>query len=322
MRVLVTGSTGFVGGHLVEALGRKGDEVTALVRSPRKAQRFIGTGITTMEGDLHDTEVLAIAADGQEVVFHVAGLVAARDEDEFLRVNRDGTANLVQAAKRGGCGRIVLVSSLAAAGPSDRNQPRSGEEPAHPVTAYGRSKLAGEAVVRECGLPWTILRPPMVYGPWDTEVFKVFRVAKHGFAPVFGEGDQRLCAVYGPDLADALVSVAERDETVGRTYYPCHPEVFTSREFAEAAGRALGRRVRVFGVAEKVARAVLKLSGTVARLRGRATVLNPDKGNEFFAPAWTADPSPLTDDTGWTAAHDLAAGLEATVSWYRGQGWL
>ena len=184
MKALVTGATGFVGSHLAEALRRRGDEVTALVRSPAKAAALGPLGVRVLPGGLDDPDSLARAAEGQDVVFHVAGLVAARDEAEFLRVNRDGTAGLVAAAARARVGRFVYVSSMAAGGPADRGRPLTGTEPPNPVTAYGRSKLAGETAVKAGSLPWVIMRPPTVYGPRDREVLKVFRMARWGVAPV------------------------------------------------------------------------------------------------------------------------------------------
>lgn len=330
MKALVTGATGFVGGHLAEALRQQGAEVTALVRSPAKAAHLGSLGVRTVAGDLHHHPALREAVRGQDVIYHVAGLVAARDEAEFLQGNREGTRNLLAAIaeQRGDrVPRFVLVSSMAAGGPAPRGRPLTGTEPAAPVTAYGRSKLAGEQVVRESGLPWTIVRPPMVYGPRDTEVLKVFRIARRGLAPVFGDGTQELSAVFGPDLAAALVAAGGSDATVGRTYYACHPEVFSSAEFVLAVGRALapaggGPPVRVLRLPAALARLALTLTGAAARLAGQATILTPDKANEFFQPAWTGDPTPFAQDAGWRAAHDLSAGLAETVRWYREHGWL
>ncbi|MDH3458348.1 MAG: sugar nucleotide-binding protein, partial [Gemmatimonadota bacterium] len=192
----------------------------------------------------------------------------------------------------------------------------------HPVTAYGRSKLAAEDAVRTTALDWTIVRPPIVYGPRDREVLKLFKVARLGVAPVFGSGEQELSAVYGPDLAEALVAVAGTPQAVGQTYYACHPARFTSAELIGHIGRALGKRVRPLRLPAGLARPLLGVTATIARLSGRATVLNPDKANEFFQPAWTADPAALTRDTGWHAAHDLAAGMSDTAAWYRNAGWL
>jgi nucleoside-diphosphate-sugar epimerase len=322
MRALVTGATGFVGGHLVEVLRRQGVEVTALARSPRKAESLSGLGVRVVPGDLHDAAALANAVEGQEVVYHVAGVVAARDESEFLRANRDGTANLVRAGAAAGRPRIVLVSSMAAAGPAIPGRPLTGAEVPAPVTAYGRSKLESERVVTASGLPWTIVRPPTVYGPRDREVLKVFRIARWGIAPVFGDGKQQLSAVHGADLGDALAAIGATPATSGRTYYACHPEVFTSAEFVRAIAAAMGKRVAVVPVAHGLGRTMLAVTEAGARLSRRPTILTRDKANEFFQLAWTGDPAALTQDTGWRAAHDLRSGLADTYQWYRSAGWL
>jgi nucleoside-diphosphate-sugar epimerase len=323
MKALVTGATGFVGSHLVEALVQQGDEVTALVRSPRKAALLEHLQVRLIPGDLHNHEALRAAVDGQDVIHHVAGLVAARDQAEFLRANRDATANLLRAVREtGGAPRFVLVSSMAAGGPAKRGQPRMGDEPGNPVTQYGKSKLEGEAVVRAANVPWTIIRPPMVYGPRDREVLKVFKLARSGVAPVFGDGSQELSAIYGPDLARALIAAAQSLGTVGGVYYACHPEIFQSGELVRRVGTALGKQVRVISLPDWLARGALSLTGLAARIAGQATILTPDKANEFLQPAWTGDPGPLIAESGWQPEFDLARGLSATATWYREAGWL
>lgn len=322
MRALVTGATGFVGSHLVEALQNSSIEVTGLARSASKAADLARQGVRVVSGDLHDTAGLELAVRDQDVVYHVAGVVAARDEAEFLRFNRDGTRNLLAAVERQGGPRFVLVSSLAAGGPAPRGAPLTGTEPPHPVTAYGRSKLAAEHIVRSSSLPWSIVRPPIVYGPRDREVLKVFRLARLGLAPVFGAGDQELSAVHAADLAQALIAVAGAATTIGGTYQACHPQVFTSGELGQAVGAAMGRSVVSLRVPQVVGRALLAITEASARLTRQVTILTTDKANEFFQPAWTGDPSLLTRDTGWRARYDLSSGLADTYQWYRKAGWL
>ena len=322
MKTLVTGATGFVGSHLAEALRRHGDEVTVLARSASKAAALAPLGVRVVAGDLHDRTALQLAAEGQDVIYHVAGVVAARSEADFLAANRDGTRNLVEAAERAGTGRFVLVSSMAAAGPTIKGRPLRGDEAPRPVTAYGRSKLAAEQVVTGSRLAWSVIRPPMVYGPRDQEVLKVFRLARLGLAPVLGDGTQELSAVHGADLAAALVAAGTAAAAAGRTYYACHPEVFTGAEMARAVGRAMGRSLAVIRVPAPIGRGVLMVTEAAARLTGRTTILTADKANEFFQPAWTGDPAPLTRDTGWQATRDLRTGLEETYRWYRSAGWL
>lgn len=322
MNALVTGATGFVGSHLVEALRTRGFQVTALARSHIKARVLADQGVRVVAGDLHDTSALHRAVAGQDVIFHVAGLVAARDEAEFLRGNRDGTRNLLEAAEREARPRFILVSSLAAAGPAGRGRPLTGGETPRPVTAYGRSKLAAEQLVSESSLRWSVVRPPIVYGPRDREVLKVFRLARLGVAPVFGDGAQELSAVHAADLAEALVAAGESPAAIGGIYAACHPEVFSSAQFGRAVGAAMGRRVSTIRIPASVGRALLSLTESTSRLTRRATILTADKANEFFQPAWTADPAPLTRDTGWQARYDLATGLSDTYAWYRRAGWL
>jgi nucleoside-diphosphate-sugar epimerase len=322
MRALVTGATGFVGSHLAEALHRRGDEVTALVRSPRKAEALAPLGVRVVPGDLDDVRSLASAVEGQEVVFHVAGLVAARNEDEFMRCNRDGSARLAAAAAGAGVARFVMVSSMAAGGPAKPGRPLTGTEPARPVTAYGRSKLAAETAITAGTLPWVIVRPPTVYGPRDREVLKVFRIARLGIAPVLGDGHQQLSAVHGADVAPALIAAGTAAATVGKIYYACHPEIVTGADLVRAVGSAMGRRLSLVHVPEPVGRALLGVTEASARIAGRPTILTRDKANEFFQDAWIGDPAPLARDSGWRASYDLTSGLADTYRWYRSAGWL
>jgi len=322
MKALVTGGTGFVGGHLIEVLLRQGDAVTALIRSPTKAAGLAERGVRLIPGDLTETEALRTAARDQEVIYHVAGAIAARDEAEFLGVNREGTARLVEAAAEVSDARLVLVSSLAAGGPVARGERLRDDEPPRPVTAYGRSKLAGEEVVRRGRLAWTIMRPPAVYGPNDAQMLRVFRAARLGVMPVFGDGKQELSLVYGPDLAEALAAAGRSTAAAGGVFYPCHPEILTSTSVVQEIARAMRRRVRLVRLPRWVARPALRLASTTAAITGRRTILTPDKANEFFAPAWTSDPTALQRATGWRASHDLASGAVTTAEWYRAAGWL
>lgn len=324
MKALVTGGTGFVGSHLMDRLIAAGDEVTALVRSPAKAAGLHERGVRLVPGDLDDLEALRLAAAGQEAVYHVAALVGARSEAEFLRANRDGTANLVGAVEAVAPGaRFVLVSSLAAVGPSERGRPRAAGAPPAPVTMYGRSKLAAEAVVRASRLPWVIARPPAVYGPRDRDNFlALFRLARYRLCPIFGDGTQELSLVYVTDLAAGLRHLALSPAAVGQAYFLNHPEVVTSGDLLREIGRIRGARVRLVPLPRPIAVAALGIAGGVAGLLDRKTILHPDKAHEFYQPAWCGDPQPLIQATGWTPQFDMASGLRAVHHWYREQRWL
>jgi len=322
VKAFVTGGTGFVGAHLVQALRARGDQVTCLVRNAAKAQALGWTDVRLVRGDLDDAAALRDGCAGADVIYHVAGRISARDLDEFMRANRDGTANVLEAAAQEPPRRFVLVSSLAAAGPTVPGQPIDETRPPSPVTPYGQSKLAAELLVRAMAGSWTIVRPPTVYGEWDREVLKVFKLARAGLAPVFGDGSQELSIIYAGDLAAALVAAATAPATARRVYYAAHPDVTTSRELVRAIGRAVGRQPRIVPLPGPLARALLWTIGSIAHLAGRATLLSGDKAAEFLAPAWTCRPDALARDAGWRAETDLETGLRRTAAWYRKKGWL
>jgi nucleoside-diphosphate-sugar epimerase len=325
VRVFVTGGTGFVGSHVVRALAARGHVPVCLVRDPRKAAGVFGPEAPALVvGDLTDAPVLARGVAGADAIVHVAGLIAARSRAELYAVNVDGTRAVAAAALAAGVRRFVHVSSLSAAGPADGAvEPGSGGA-ARPVSDYGRSKLAGEAPVRELTVPWTILRPPAVYGPRDLEFLRLFRIARRGLTPVFGGGAQRLSLVFAPDLAEAIVRCIDGGDgaTAGRVFYPAHPEVTTSRALVEAIAATVGATPRILRIPTAAVRPMLWLSGTAARLTRRATLLSPDKANEILADAWTCSPAALEAATGWRAATPLSDGLCATADWYRAAGWL
>lgn len=318
----MTGGTGFVGAHLVRALLERGDEVRCLVRDPAKARARGWTNILLVTGDLDDMRALREGCAAADLVFHVAGRISARNLSEFMRANRDGTANVLEAAAEQAPRRFVLVSSLAAGGPTVPGEPVDETRLPSPVTPYGQSKLAAEVLVRAMPLPWTIVRPPTVYGEWDRELLKAFKLARTGVAPVFGDGSQQLSVIYAGDLAAALVAAATAPQTAGRVYYAAHPMVTTSRGLVQAIGRAVGREPRIVPLPAPLSRGLLWVVGSLAHLAGRATVLSSDKADEFLAPAWTCRPDALMRDTGWQARVDLDSGLRRTATWYRAEGWL
>lgn len=298
--------------------------MTALVRSPAKAAGLGSRGVRLVPGDLANRAALRDGAEGADVVYHAAALLGAPNEAQFVRGNRDGTANVLEAVRERAPGaRFVQVSSLAAAGPSERGRPRTAIEPDAPVTGYGRSKLAADQVVRESGLRWVIARPPAVYGPRDRDNFiKIYRLARLGVAPVFGDGKQELSLICVPDLADGLRLAGTSPGIEGGMFFLNHPQVVRSIDIVQTIGGQLGRTPRLIPLPRPLAVGALALTDATARFRGQPTLLRPDKVNDFFAPAWTADPAPFMQATGWAPQYDLHRGLELTYQWYREAGWL
>ncbi len=318
----MTGATGFVGAALAEALAARGDQVQVLVRSPAKAERLRALGFRLVGGGLEEDAPLAALVDGAPVVFHVAGVVAARRPEEFLRVNRDGAARLARAAARAGVARFLLVSSQAVTGPSDSTGPRLEASGDTPLTAYGRSKQAGEQAVRETGVPLTVVRPSAVYGPGDRSFLPLFRAAARGIVPLLGSGAQPLTLLHVRDLAQALLAAAASPATLGQTYHAGHETPVTQRALARELGRAVGREVWCVRMPAAVVRPALGVAGWMARALGRAPLLDGDKSRELLAAGWLCSSEALRRDAGWEARIPLHQGLAETARSYREAGWL
>ncbi len=167
------------------------------------------------------------------------------------------------------------------------------------------------------------MRPPTVYGPRDTEVLKLFKFAKRGIVPVLGDGTQENSFVYVTDLIDAILASLD-EKSVGETYFPCHTEVCSQRDLVTLIGAALekDRPPRVVRIPAPVARGALWVTGTIAGIFRKATLLNADRANDFLAESWTCSPASLQTRLGWSATTDLRTGLKTTAQWYTKVGWL
>jgi nucleoside-diphosphate-sugar epimerase len=327
VKAFVTGATGFVGSHLAAALVERGDTVVCLARRPEQAAFIASLGALVAPGSLEDGSALAAALADVDAVYHVAGLVAAASEEAFLAVNEAGTRRLIGAVRATvpTLKRFVYVSSIAAVGPTTRGGRLSEDTPCRPVTAYGRSKLAGEQAVRRApALPWTVVRPGVVYGPRDRELLRLFRTAHWGFAPVFGRGRQEVSVVYVTDLAAATVAAAREPRALGQTYHVAHADVVTQRDLALAVGRAVrrGRAPLIVPVPPLLAALIVRAIGRAAAASGRRSTVSADKLAEFLAPSWAASVEKAEQELGWRAFTSLGMGLEATAAWYRAEGWL
>jgi nucleoside-diphosphate-sugar epimerase len=327
MKVLLTGASGFVGSHVLDRLLADGHPTRVLLRQT-SSLTHIGDALTrveTAEGSLAAPATLQRALDGVTHVIHCAGCTKALRRADYFEANEAGTRNLVEAANAvaGDLRRFVLVSSLAAAGPAAPGRPAREDDPPAPVSDYGHSKLAGEAVVRSnCRVPWVILRPPAVYGPRDPDFLTLFRAVQNRVMPEFGGGRQELSLVQVGDLARVIAGSLEHPEPVGRTYYVAHPEVVTSRALSLEIGRLMGRRLLTFPAPAALLWMACALAGLGARLRGRPGILSLAKYPELRAPSWACDASRLARETGLTAATPMAAGLRDLLQWYRSEGWL
>lgn len=323
-RALITGATGFVGGHLAERLSSDGWDVRALVRPSSATDRLRELGAELHQGSLSDGAGLRRAASGVDVVYHLAATTFGRSEAEFARTNVEGTRTVVQAVQAADpCPRrLVYLSSYAACGPAEEGRSRTAEETPAPLTAYGRSKLAGEEEVRHLarrGVETLIVRAPAVYGPGDRAMLSYFRLVKWGLAPSPSGGSERLHLIFAPDLAAALVRAAGAPQGV---FAVADPIERSWTEMVDAIARALGRTPLRLPLPAPVVRAAAWLSQTGGRMAGRAVPFNREKAEEMLASAWVCDLAGSEALLPPEEATPLDEGVARTVRWYKRQGWL
>jgi nucleoside-diphosphate-sugar epimerase len=302
VRVAVTGSSGFIGRHVAASLAGRGVEVVP-IRRPFVAR------------------ALSDACHGASAVVHLAGLVSAVRERDFVSANVDATRIVAQAARDAGV-RLVHISSLAAAGPAPASLPRSEDDPSEPITAYGRSKLAGERVLHDTdGLRWIALRPGVVYGPQDRAMLPLFRMAMRGLLPLVGRAGAAYTVIHVADLVRAVAAAIDSDVS-GEAIFVGHDPPATAAAIVDGIRAAVAPTARVVRVPMPLT-ALAALGGEIAqRALGRPALINRSRYRELAAKGFVCRVDRLRDRLGVVAEIGLEEGLKQTGEWYRRERWL
>ena len=318
--ILVTGATGFVGSHLLEKLRARGNAVRCLVR-PTTNTRRLPQGVETALADLSSGQGLDRALDGVETVIHLAGVTKACHRADYFSGNAGATETLARALV-GRSIRLVHVSSLAAIGPSLDGRPVDEDVSPHPVSTYGKSKLESEKIVRALAPDAVIIRPPVVYGPRDTDVFQILKAVAQGLVLEISGGERWFSAIYVEDLADGLCDAARAPNATGRAYFLAHSKAVSWQELGATAARIMNRRPRTLRVPVAAANAVAFFAEMWSRITRNPAIISREKVAEACCRFWTCDPARAAADFGFEAPTPLVAGLAKTLSWYKEAGWL
>ncbi len=327
MNILVTGGTGFIGSHLIDALLAKNDtQVSALVRNPDRLKwPAAKSRVRILQGDLFSVPQLPYPID---IVFHLAGLTKALKSNDYYTVNQKGTASLFRSLRRQSAApRFVHLSSLAAGGPAGPDRPAREDDPPRPVSPYGESKLlAEEEVLRhKADMPVIILRVAAVFGPRDEDFLSYFRMVRKGWVPLFGPGKKFLSLVYVHDVVRAMEIAAEAmaaSSLSGEIFNIADPKPYAWEDFGEAASLALGRSVRHLRIPIWAAEAAGSVSETVSHLVGRPTPINRSKIRDMKACGWVADVRKAKALLGFETRFPLDDAIRETIAWYGRNGWL
>ncbi|MBI2982239.1 MAG: NAD-dependent epimerase/dehydratase family protein [Deltaproteobacteria bacterium] len=327
MRAFVTGATGFLGSHLVDRLLGQGDEVHALARRTSNLRWLQGKKVQIHYGDvLGDLHGIEEGLKGVDLCFHVAGIIRAPRREIYFQINAEGTRNLFETILKVNpkIKKIVVVTSLAAHGPSRDGRPMNEEDPCRPITDYGESKWEEERVALQYKdrLPITMIRPPAIYGPRDEQILKYFQMVKRRVVIIPGRSPQRLNMAHAQDVVTGMLLAAESSRSTGETFFIGDSRDYEWGEVADLVGRTFGKRLFRIRIPISLLYLIGCFGEIVTRLTGRSVPFGMTNMKNFAQKNWTLDISKARKILGYEPAYSLEKGIAETANWYRENGWV
>ena len=320
---LVTGASGFVGSHLVEGLLEDNYRVRCLVRKTSSLRYLPRDQVELTFGDLGDRAALEEAVSGIDYIFHLAGRIKGANRRIFFHTNREGTLNLLRAAeKEKNLRSFIYVSSQAAAGPSPDGRPLTEADPPRPVSYYGKSKLAAEEEVTKSAGRFgaVIIRPAIVYGPREREVFQVIRFVKRGIRFRLGWEDTRLSLIYIDDLVKSIIRGAEQADKGIKTYFISDGNIYTWSSITKLAAETMDRKSLTVTIPWRPSYLAVRALSLLAP--SSRAMIYLDKLREMRYKFWVCNPEKAKRELGFTPRFDLNQGMKETIDWYQKEGWL
>jgi nucleoside-diphosphate-sugar epimerase len=321
-KVLVTGTSGFIGSNLRDALLRVGADVISLLRPvspPSKKGRSVGIAYEDLAGLTR-----LMAEEQPDYVFHVAGATKGVTVEDFRSANVVPTVNLARALRDAhpSVKRMLFVSSSTAWGPSNDGPPVRESDPPRPVEHYGRSKLEAERELAKVDVPWTTIRPPTVYGPAEVDMFTLFKAAKNGVNLYFGNAHKRMSAVYVDDLLDAMVNAAQADNTVGKAYFVSDGVDYSWDQVQRQIVSTVGKRTLHVNLPSFVVGMAGLAGELLTAVDKKPRLLNRQKATMDAQSAWLCSNELARQDFAFTPKVLLAEGIQRAHAWYVENGWL
>jgi dihydroflavonol-4-reductase len=326
LKALVTGGTGFIGSHLVEALLKKGIQVRCLLRKTSDLKWLKGLPIEVNWGDCNDKNSLREAVEGVEQVFHLAGVTKAVHEKTYFEVNAFGTENLIHACLENNprIQKFIYLSSQAAAGPCRNGNKKKESDQCKPVSPYGQSKQMGEelAMAHAQELPLLILRPSAVYGPRERDIYTFFKLLSKRIKPCLPSKDQHISLCYVEDIIQAILLAAQVKGSSGEIFFLSDGQDYRLEEIGDIFAQAMGVNAFCIRVPEWMIIGMASFSEYLSKLSGKPPLLNKGKVEEILQRNWVCDITKAKTALGFEPHISLAQGAKLTFEWYKKENWL
>lgn len=326
MKAFVTGATGFVGSHLVDLLLEKGFEVSCLKRKTSSIKWLDGKNVSFIEGDLYSNEALEEAIKDVDYVFHVAGVVKAKNQAGFEKGNNLATKNLIEitAKVNPGIKKFVHVSSLAVCGPNPDNEPLTEDYIPRPITTYGRTKREAEKEVLKFRdkINVAIVRPPAIYGPRDTEVFIYFKTFRGGLNSIIGFKNKYLSLIHVKDLVQGIYLAGVKETRSGEIFFITSDDAYNWDDVGKVTSKVMDKRAIKLRVPHFVVFTVGGITEFVYKFSRSAPTLNIEKCYDITRDGWFASNKKAKEKLGFQPVYSLEEGFRDTYEWYKKEGWI
>jgi nucleoside-diphosphate-sugar epimerase len=326
LKALVTGATGFIGSHLVEAFLQRGDQVRCLVRKTSDLKWLKDLPIERTQGDCNDKRSLAEAVKGVDQVFHLAGVTKAVQEKTYFEVNALGTENLIHACLQHNphLKKFIYLSSQAAAGPCQNGDKKKESDRCEPVSLYGQSKRMGEdfALAHADELPLLILRPSAVYGPRDKDIYTFFKLLSKKIKPCLSGEEQHVSLCYVQDIVKAILLASETKESGGEIFFLSDGQSYRWEEVGDIFAEAMGITPICIRVPEWMILGIASISEYFSKISGKPALLNKGKVEEMVQKNWVCDITKAKEVLGFQPNVPLMEGARLTFEWYKRENWL
>ena len=324
---IVTGANGFVGSHLVDYLLTKDFEVRCIVRKSSNLRWLKNKNIIIFDCGLFNKDGIRKAFNGANYIFHVAGVVKAKNEARYFRGNVEATKVLLEVAEEfnENIKKFLIVSSQTVSGPSSSiNNPVNEETECKPLTTYARSKLKQEQVTlafKEI-FPVTICRAPAIYGERDTEIFIYFQVFNRGLTTMIGFDKKELSLLHVADLVEGLYLAAISDKANGEIYFISSEKFYTWDEVGKITSKVLNKKAFRIRLPHFIVFTVAAFAQFFAMFSSKPATLNIEKAKDLTQRYWTCDTSKAIRDLGYSQKISIEEGIKRTCDWYKQMKWI
>lgn len=322
MKFFITGATGFIGNHLCHKLVDEGHEIVALIRSEEKAKKLPQKNISFIRDDLSVFKKDNFIIPACDVVIHLAGVISAKNEKEYVEHNYQATVDLIKCLgnQTWKPGRFLYTSSLAAAGPSLNGEPLTEDMTPNPIEHYGKAKLRSEEFLKDAPFPVTSFRPGVVLGTGDENSLTLFKIASMGLGMKVTGINQKISCIDVEDLVDAIVVMAVDKSMLHKKYFTVNSEIVDINTLWNALGKAIGRKVIIVSVPKYILLIISLASTFFSKIFGFKNQLDHKTYSQMTQKAFICSSEKLRKESGWKAKYTIFETTKRAAEGYRLMG--